>query len=135
MKRSCIMMLMLVCLQTGCKKTNSNSTSNNNHGTDSTANQSNANIIKGADVSWLTQMEAAGYAFYDSAGTQQDCFQILKNLGLNAIRLRAWVNPADGWCNTYDVVVKALRAKNLGFKIMIDFHYSDVWADPGHQTK
>jgi arabinogalactan endo-1,4-beta-galactosidase len=45
------------------------------------------------------------------------------------------VDPSGGWCNTYDVAVKALRAKNLGMRIMIDFHYSDVWADPGHQTK
>jgi arabinogalactan endo-1,4-beta-galactosidase len=100
-----------------------------------TSKGSNTPIAKGADISWLTQMEADGYKFYDSAGVQEDCLQILKDLGLNAIRLRAWVNPADGWCNTYDVAVKAIRAKNLGFKIMIDFHYSDVWADPGHQTK
>ena len=60
---------------------------------------------------------------------------LLKSLGFNSIRLRAWVNPSDGWCNTADLVNKAVRANNLGFKIMIDFHYSDVWADPGHQTK
>jgi arabinogalactan endo-1,4-beta-galactosidase len=80
-------------------------------------------------------MEAANIKFYDSNGTQKDCMQILKDLGMNAIRLRAWVNPSDGWCNTADVLNKALRAKNLGLRIMIDFHYSDVWADPGHQTK
>lgn len=54
---------------------------------------------------------------------------------MNAIRLRVWVNPAGGWNGTADVVAKALRAKNLGMKIMIDFHYSDSWADPGQQTK
>ncbi|HLK30262.1 MAG TPA: glycosyl hydrolase 53 family protein [Puia sp.] len=97
--------------------------------------QTNSSLIKGADISWLTQMEANGYKFYDSTGTQKDCMQILKDLGLNAIRLRAWVNPSDGWCNTSDVVAKAVRAKNLGFKVMIDFHYSDVWSDPGHQTE
>jgi arabinogalactan endo-1,4-beta-galactosidase len=115
----------------GCKKSGS-STPINPGGPDTT---STTNIIKGVDVSWLTQMEASGYKFYDSAGVQEDCLQILKGLGINAIRLRAWVNPPDGWCNTNDVAVKAIRAKNLGFKIMIDFHYSDVWADPGHQTK
>jgi arabinogalactan endo-1,4-beta-galactosidase len=54
---------------------------------------------------------------------------------MNSIRLRVWVNPADGWCNTDDVVAKALRAKAAGMKILIDFHYSDSWADPGKQTK
>jgi arabinogalactan endo-1,4-beta-galactosidase len=54
---------------------------------------------------------------------------------LNSIRLRVWVNPANGWNNSADVLAKAQRAKNLGLKIMIDFHYSDIWADPSHQTK
>jgi len=91
-------------------------------------------FAKGADISWVTQMEASGSKFYDSTGAQIDCFQLMKNLGFNSIRLRAWVNPPDGWCNTADLLTKALRAKALGFKIMIDFHYSDIWADPGHQT-
>jgi arabinogalactan endo-1,4-beta-galactosidase len=95
----------------------------------------NASFAKGADISWLTQMETAGVKFYNSAGTQQECMLLLKNLGMNTIRLRVWVNPAGGWNNTADVVAKALRAKNLGLRIMIDFHYSDTWADPGHQTK
>jgi len=95
----------------------------------------NNNIAKGADVSWLTEMEAAGKKFYNSAGVEKDCLQLLKDLGMNAIRLRAWVNPINGWNNTNDVLVKATRAKILGMKIMIDFHYSDTWADPGHQTK
>src|SRR5215472_503164 len=92
-------------------------------------------FARGADISWLTQMEAANITFYNSHGQAQDCMQILKDLGMNSIRLRAWVNPPDGWCNTQDVVAKAVRAKNLGFKIMIDFHYSDSWADPGKQNK
>jgi arabinogalactan endo-1,4-beta-galactosidase len=92
-------------------------------------------FAKGADVSWLTQMEAAGRKFYNSAGTEQESMLILKNLGMNTIRLRVWVNPAGGWNNKADVLTKALRAKNLGLRIMIDFHYSDSWADPGQQTK
>jgi arabinogalactan endo-1,4-beta-galactosidase len=89
----------------------------------------------GADVGWLTQMESAGYKFYNNNGVQQDCMQILKDKGINSIRLRVWVNPADGWNGQADVVAKAVRAKNLGLSVMIDFHYSDTWADPGHQTK
>lgn len=92
-------------------------------------------FAKGADVSWLTQMESAGKLFYNSGGTAQECMQLLKNLGMNSIRLRVWVDPAGGWNNTADVLAKALRAKALGMRIMIDFHYSDSWADPGQQNK
>ena len=53
---------------------------------------------------------------------------------MNSIRLRVWVNPSDGWCNKSDVVAKAWRAHQLGMRLMIDFHYSDVWADPGKQN-
>ena len=89
----------------------------------------------GADVSWLTEMEAKNYTFYDSTGTQRDCMELLKSMGINAIRLRVWVNPPDGWCNTKDFLIKAKRANKLGMKILVDFHYSDSWADPGKQTK
>src|SRR5262245_50871394 len=92
-----------------------------------------ANFSKGADVSWVTEMEAAGKKFYNSAGTETECMTLLKSLGMNTIRLRVWVNPSPAWNNTADVVAKAIRAKNLGLRIMIDFHYSDTWADPGHQ--
>ncbi|MEO6253154.1 MAG: glycosyl hydrolase 53 family protein [Ferruginibacter sp.] len=92
-------------------------------------------FAKGADLSWLTQMENAAVKFYNSSGTETECMQLLKTMGMNSIRLRVWVNPAAGWCNTADVVTKANRAKNLGLKILIDFHYSDTWADPGNQTK
>jgi arabinogalactan endo-1,4-beta-galactosidase len=92
-------------------------------------------FTKGADVGWLTEMEAAGKKFYNSSGAEQDLILILKNLGMNTIRLRVWVNPASGWNNKADVIAKALRAKAAGMRVMIDFHYSDSWADPGKQTK
>jgi arabinogalactan endo-1,4-beta-galactosidase len=92
-------------------------------------------FAKGADVSWASQMENAGVRFYNASGTQQDLFLILKNKGMNTIRLRVWLNPWEGWCGKEDVITKAIRAKNAGFRIMIDFHYSDSWADPGQQTK
>ncbi|MEO7049939.1 MAG: glycosyl hydrolase 53 family protein [Ferruginibacter sp.] len=96
---------------------------------------STSTFAKGADVSWLTQMENSGIKFYNTAGTQTELISLLKNLGMNSIRLRAWVNPTDGWNNTTDLVAKAVRANNLGMRILIDFHYSDTWADPGHQSK
>jgi arabinogalactan endo-1,4-beta-galactosidase len=92
-------------------------------------------FLKGADISWVTQMESSGIKFYDKTGAQQDLFTLMKSLGMNSIRLRAWVNPTDGWCNTADVLAKAKRAQTAGLKIMIDFHYSDSWADPGKQPK
>lgn len=96
---------------------------------------STSNIVKGADVSWITEMEAAGKKFYTTAGIEKDGMQVLKELGINTIRLRVWVNPSNNWNNTADVIAKAIRAKNLGFRILLNFHYSDSWADPGQQTK
>ena len=94
---------------------------------------------KGGDVSWLPQMEATGYKFYDSDGIEKDCLQLLKDRGMNTIRLRVFVNPSNdktnGHCSPAETVALAVRAKNMGMRIMIDFHYSDTWADPGHQTK
>lgn len=92
-----------------------------------------ANFAKGADISWITEQEATNIKFYNSTGTQEDIFTILKEQGMNTIRLRVWVNPNDGWCNKADVLAKALRAKAAGMRLMIDFHYSDSWADPGKQ--
>ena len=96
-------------------------------------------FIKGADISWLPQMEASGYIFYNDAGVAQDCFRILKDHGINAVRLRTWVNPSNdpfsGHCSKNETVAMALRAKNMGMKVLIDFHYSDSWADPAKQVK
>jgi len=92
-------------------------------------------FAKGADVSWLTQMESSGIKFYNASGSEQECMSLLKTIGMNTFRLRVWVNPSPSWNNKADVIAKAVRAKNLGMRIMIDFHYSDTWADPGHQTK
>jgi arabinogalactan endo-1,4-beta-galactosidase len=92
-------------------------------------------FANGSDVSWVTQMEASGIRFFNNSGVQQDLFTILAGKGINAIRLRVWVNPSGGWCNMTDVVSKAKRAKAAGMSVLVDFHYSDTWADPGHQTK
>ena len=96
-------------------------------------------FAKGADVGWLPQMEATGYQFYDADGTKKDCLQLLKDRGMNTIRLRVWVNPSDdkasGHCSKEETVAMAVRAQKMGMRIMIDFHYSDSWADPGKQNK
>ena len=123
----------LLAVISSCKKTNSENEPQPSPRPDTAVTTST--FIKGADISWLTEMEASGRKFYGPAGTQQDCIQILKDLGINVVRLRVWVNPANGWNAVNDVVAKAVRSKNLGMKVMIDFHYSDSWADPAHQTK
>jgi arabinogalactan endo-1,4-beta-galactosidase len=99
-------------------------------------------FIMGADVSMLRQIELSGGKYYVN-GIEEDCLQILKDHGVNWIRLRIWVNPKDangdglgGGNNDLAKTVEiAARAKKLGMKVLIDFHYSDWWADPGTQTK
>ncbi len=90
-------------------------------------------FVKGADVSWLTEMESDGKTFKSANGKTQECLSLLRDLGMNSVRLRVWVNPEDGWCGKNDVIAKAWRAQQLGMRVMIDFHYSDSWADPGQQ--
>jgi len=101
--------------------------------------QVDATFAKGADISWLPQMEAEGYKFLNDQGVQEDCFKILKDHGINAIRLRTWVNPsnnrASGHCSKDETVAMAVRAQKWGMRVMIDFHYSDSWADPSKQVK
>lgn len=60
---------------------------------------------------------------------------LLKSAGMNYVRLKVWVNPADGYNNKAHVLAMAKRAKALGMKTLVDFHYSDAWADPGKQNK
>lgn len=95
-------------------------------------------FAKGADVSWLSEMEADGVKFYEpsEAGLQKsegDCMAIVHDLGMNAVRLRVWVNHSTGWSNKVDVVALAKRAAKQGLRVMIDFHYSDFFADPNRQ--
>lgn len=91
-------------------------------------------FAKGADLGWITEMESKGLKFYDRHGKETECTALFKSLCFNAVRCRVWVNPTDGWCGMEDVLEKARRAKELGMDIMIDFHYSDWWADPGKQN-
>jgi arabinogalactan endo-1,4-beta-galactosidase len=89
----------------------------------------------GADVSSLQRAEDLGAKYYYSNGTAGDPLQILKDNGVNYIRLRVWVNPASGYNNETKVLAFAKTVKAKGLKLLIDFHYSDTWADPGHQSK
>ena len=88
----------------------------------------------GADISGTTELEARGVQLYNAQGEPRENTELMRELGLNAVRLRVWVNPKDGFCSPVDVLVMALRAQRLGMAIMIDFHYSDWWADPNKQN-
>lgn len=88
----------------------------------------------GADISGTTADEARGVFSVDTLGYVTENTQLMKNYGLDAVRLRVWVNPKDGWSSKEDVLTMARRAKDLGMEVMIDFHYSDWWADPGKQN-
>lgn len=88
----------------------------------------------GADISGTTELEARDWKLYNSKGEIRENTALMKEIGLNAVRLRVWVNPIDGFCNMNDVLEMAKRARYYDMKLMIDFHYSDWWADPGKQT-
>ena len=87
----------------------------------------------GADVSFVPQMESWGTKWLDKDGKQKDILQILKEQGINNIRLRVWT-VGSGASSKQEVVTMCKRAKAKGLGVMIDFHYSDTWADPGNQT-
>ncbi len=96
----------------------------------------------GADISFLPELEAQNIKFSDK-GVPKDAIQILKEHGFNYIRLRVFHNPAlpngyspkTGFCDLENTKKMAKRVKEAGLKLLLDFHYSDYWADPGKQFK
>ena len=96
----------------------------------------------GADISFLPQLEDRGIKFSDG-GVEKDAVQILKDHGLNYIRLRLFVNPEKdsgyspkkGFCDLDHTIAMAKRTRAAGMKFLLNFHYSDTWADPQKQFK
>ena len=96
----------------------------------------------GADISFLPELENRGTRFADDKG-QRDAIQILKDHGFNYIRLRIFNDPArdsgyspgKGFCDLAHTLEMAKRVKAAGLQLLLDFHYSDYWADPGKQFK
>jgi arabinogalactan endo-1,4-beta-galactosidase len=98
--------------------------------------QNTASLFLGADISALERIEQAGGVFRDG-GQPGDAIAILKAHGANGFRLRLFVNPnyEDVQVNDLDYTARmAGRVKAAGAKLLLDFHYSDTWADPGHQV-
>ncbi len=94
----------------------------------------NVEFIKGADISMLQQIEDNG-GFYTENGEPRDLLKILEDHGFNYIRLRLWHSPHEGYNDLEKVFTLASRIRRHGLKFLLNFHYSDTWADPGNQTK
>lgn len=98
-------------------------------------------FIKGMDVSTVIAQEASGVVYYNEAGEEEDLFKVLADAGVNYIRVRVWNDPYDengngyggGNCDTEKAAEIGKRAAQYGMKLLVDFHYSDFWADPSKQ--
>jgi len=91
-------------------------------------------LANGIDVSWLAQYEAAGGVFRNKAGKTIDAFRFLKENGIKLVRLRLFVDAMDRNGSLADTLNLAQRAAKAGIQVALDFHFSDTWADPAHQT-
>ncbi|MCL2084933.1 MAG: glycosyl hydrolase 53 family protein, partial [Oscillospiraceae bacterium] len=98
-------------------------------------------FIRGADVSSLLALEASGVKYYGFDGNERDMLQTLSEAGLNYIRVRVWNDPFDtrgngyggGSCDIGTALELGRRAAEHGMKLLVNFHYSDFWADPSKQ--
>lgn len=117
-----------------------------------TPSSSSAQLVKidfynGADISEVQEYERNNTKFYDVDGKESDIFTILKNHGFNSIRLRTFVSPkakygyaasgcghdSEAYGDKDHVVAFAKKVRAAGMGLLVDIHYSDVWADPGKQ--
>ena len=98
-------------------------------------------FLLGMDASCVPALEASGVKFYGFDGSEQDVYQTLAESGVNHIRVRVWNDPYDaagngyggGNCDLDNAIQIGQRATKYGMKLLVDFHYSDFWADPGKQ--
>ena len=97
-------------------------------------------FYKGMDISSLPQSLSEGMQVKDRDGSDISPFELLKKYGVNAVRLRLWNQPecvpdAKGYCNLEYTLQMAKKIKENGMSFLLDFHYSDFWADPANQRK
>ena len=98
-------------------------------------------FILGMDASCVPSLETGGVKYYDHDGVEKDVYQILSENGINYIRVRVWNDPFNaegngyggGNCDIENAVEIGKRATQYGMKLLVNFHYSDFWADPGKQ--
>ena len=110
--------------------------------TSNVSQQKNAHdFYVGGDLSSIIEVEENGGKFYDHEGNEMDVFEILKENGMDSVRIRIWNDPVDengvpyaNGHNDLETAVKiGKRATDCGMRVLIDFHYSDFWADPSSQ--
>ena len=102
-----------------------------------------ADFILGMDASAVPALEASGVKYYNFKGEEQDVFQTLAECGVSMIRVRVWNDPFDaeghgfggGNCTADTAAEIGKRAAQYGLSLLVDFHYSDFWADPGKQME
>ena len=98
-------------------------------------------FIMGMDASCVPSLEASGVKYYDHDGNEKDVYQILSENGVNYIRVRIWNDPYDkngkgyggGNCDIDNAIEIGKRATEHGMRLLVNFHYSDFWADPAKQ--
>jgi len=98
-------------------------------------------FIMGMDASCVPSLEDSGVKYYDYDGTEKDVYEILSKNGINYIRVRIWNDPFDkngngyggGNCDIQNAIEVGKRATKYGMKLLVNFHYSDFWADPAKQ--
>ena len=92
-------------------------------------------LIRSVDISSFPEIRDAGINFFDANGKEREMLLTLKDAGINTIRLRLWVDPATAHSSLPEVEAFSRELQQMGFEIWITLHYSDTWADPGHQSK
>ena len=113
-----------MCIFFSCKKTPENPS----------VNQVTNEFYLGADLSYVNEMEDCGAYYKNSQNEELDVFKIFKDHGANLVRVRLWHNPTwTNYSNLEDVKKTIQRAKNYNLQVLLDFHYSDTWADPNQQ--
>ncbi len=130
MKNTCFFVIFLILLFVSCNSENKtgNSIEEENTATDPIS------FFYGADLSYVNEMEDCGAIYKNSDNTIEDPYKIFSDAGANLVRLRLWHDPAwTDYSNYNDVKTAIQRAKAHGMKVLLDFHYSDTWADPAKQ--
>lgn len=143
MKRSVVLILALALLLTGCNTAHPPSTEPQIE-TEPLVEAVEGlaeDFLLGADISSLIALENSGMVYHNFDGQPQELVSLLHDAGINALRVRVWNDPYDhngngyggGNCDLQTAIAIGKRAMEHDMKLLVDFHYSDFWADPGKQ--
>jgi len=116
-----------------CSKTDDSNNDDNNNGEN--PNPPEVSFYRGADLSFLPMLNLNNTVFFDKEGKEADVLDLMKERGMNIVRIRLWHTPADAHSSFEEVKVFSDLVKSKGLQTWLTVHYSDTWADPGTQTK